>query len=288
MIIIDLVRGLGNQMFEYAFYSRLKSMGKDVAFRKSYSIEDVIKYGDNEVYEVFNTDCRFATQEEYERIKQKNGSIPFRIMNKLGISKNLFVDEKPYYGEYNEKFLNYENAYLTGYWQTDRYFECIKDDIFEAFTPKIDFNDKCKEMIKVINCDESSISVHVRLGDYLDANNQMVYGNICTPEYYKKAMSYMRYKVKNPTFYLFSNDLVGAERLFEGKDVRIMKCNTLIEGWADIYLMSQCRHNIIANSSFSWWGAYLNRNVHKIVVAPSRWVNTYKMPDICPEDWVRI
>ena len=143
---------------------------------------------------------------------------------------------------------------------------------------------KCLEIDKCVD----SVGVHVRRGDYLLPENNRKYGNICTLQYYRNAMQYMKEKVSDARFYFFSNDPEWVrENLSEGDSV-IVNCNHGKENYLDMYLMSQCSHNIIANSSFSWWGAWLNRNPDKIIVSPKRWFSHLDVSDAVCEDWIRI
>ena len=118
--------------------------------------------------------------------------------------------------------------------------------------------------------------------------NSRKYGNICTLQYYKNAMQYMKKKVPDAKFYFFSNDSEWVRENLAGGDSVIVDCNHGKENYLDMYLMSQCSHNIIANSSFSWWGAWLNQNPDKIVISPKRWFSHLDASDAICEDWIRI
>ena len=135
---------------------------------------------------------------------------------------------------------------------------------------------------------EQAVAVHVRRGDYLLPENSRKYGNICTLQYYKNAMQYMKKKVPDAKFYFFSNDSEWVRKNLANGDSVIVDCNHGKENYLDMYLMSQCSHNIIANSSFSWWGAWLNQNPDKIVISPQRWFSHLDASDAICEDWVRV
>ena len=128
------------------------------------------------------------------------------------------------------------------------------------------------------------MSVHIRRGDYLE--NPM-YGGICTEEYYKKAIDYIKQRVENAKFYLFSNDMPYVQDRFRGEEFVYVENNSEDKGYIDLYLMSLCKHHIIANSSFSWWGAWLNAAKSKIVVAPSIWLTNAPARDVVPDTWIR-
>lgn len=136
----------------------------------------------------------------------------------------------------------------------------------------------------------NAVAVHVRRGDYLSKENNNIFGNICTDAYYLQAIETMARMVENPLFIFFSNEIEWVRKNFPINDT-IYVCQSdfnAYEDWYDLYLMSKCKHNIIANSSFSWWGAWLNNYKNRQVIAPQKWVNYDALTDICPEEWIRI
>lgn len=136
----------------------------------------------------------------------------------------------------------------------------------------------------------NAVAVHVRRGDYLSKENNNIFGNICTDAYYLQAIETMARMVENPLFIFFSNEIEWVRKNFPINDA-IYVCQSdfnAYEDWYDLYLMSKCKHNIIANSSFSWWGAWLNNYKNRQVIAPQKWVNYDALTDICPEEWIRI
>ena len=189
---------------------------------------------------------------------------------------------------YQPEIFDIENGYLSGYWQCEKYFKEFRAELLELFRfPQNQINEASRKMQDQI-CREQAVAVHVRRGDYLLPENNRKYGNICTLQYYRNAMQYMKEKVSDARFYFFSNDPEWVrENLSEGDSV-IVNCNHGKENYLDMYLMSQCSHNIIANSSFSWWGAWLNRNPDKIIVSPKRWFSHLDVSDAVCEDWIRI
>ena len=136
----------------------------------------------------------------------------------------------------------------------------------------------------------NTVSVHIRRGDYLLPENQALFGNICTYEYYEKAIRYMRENVPNIRFVFFTNDSEWVKENFNMSDGFF--ANDYYEqempDYYDMYMMSQCKHHIIANSTFSWWGAYLGKNKDKIVIAPSKWMNGKETRDIYQSDWIKL
>lgn len=134
----------------------------------------------------------------------------------------------------------------------------------------------------------NSVSIHIRRGDYLSEINQGLYGGICTEMYYAKAITYICNKIDQPSFFVFSNEIDWVKNNVDIPNPTYIDFNNGADSWQDMFLMSQCKHNIIANSSFSWWGAWLNRNTNKIVITPSRFINLEEDSDIIPDAWIRI
>ena len=153
------------------------------------------------------------------------------------------------------------------------------------------FSEEVKKKNKDMCCQlqqENSVSVHIRRGDYLTAENKRIHGNICTEEYYNNAMTYMREKTENPRFYIFTDDLQWAREKYKGEDITIVDGNRDHSSYVDMFLMSQCKHNIVANSTFSWWGAWINANPDKLVLAPPKWLNNFEEAQVACADWVII
>ena len=181
-------------------------------------------------------------------------------------------------------------TYFSGYWQTEKYFLPIEDKIRLAF--KFDLkkvNDRTNSLLLEMK-PQNAVSIHIRRGDYeYDLNAKEVLGGICDMEFYKKSIHYICEKNKDPFFYIFSDDCEWVMEHFSFLlNSSIVDWNKKADSWQDMMLMSQCKHNIIANSSFSWWGAWLNSNPQKIVIAPSKWFNNFDALDIVPESWIRI
>ena len=221
--------------------------------------------------EIFNT--RYAIW--------KNKSEADRDQLNVGI----WFEEREEEGKYQQDVYEQEDCVFVGYWQSYRYFETIKEKIRYEFS----FPEEAISAINNALClDANSVVVHIRRGDYLQAED--MYGNICTNAYYLRAIAYMREKIENPTFFFVSDDIEWVAKQNLVKDGIYIKSDSFkkYEDWYDMAIMSLAGHNIIANSSFSWWGAWLNQNQQKIVIAPKKWNNLGNYTDICPPDWIRI
>jgi hypothetical protein len=179
------------------------------------------------------------------------------------------------------------NFYFGG-WPSEKYFLSVKDQIVKDFTFTTPTDPQNVRHIQDIN-GSNSVSIHVRRGDYLNDNNMELFGRVCTKGYYEKAINVIKGKVDDPHFFVFSNDADWVRSNLHMKNVTYVTCNYGWNSWIDLYLMSLCKHNIIANSTFSWWGAWLNANPDKIVISPSRYLNNDSgHTDVYPESWIKI
>lgn len=275
MDIVRFMGGLGNQMFQYAFLSSLRAKGR-------------IVYGSMDFYDKY---CNISNNEELI-------GAPFRpyIMNeifdnvKFDVVDSSYVDKakkekSSYYIEKNYSKLC-EDVYLTkdcifdGYWQTEKYFKDIRKKLLHDFeftrVPKAlrDYGDYI---------DGNYISVHVRHGDYIKYQFRC---HICPESYYRDAMNYMKKFFPDAGFIFFSDDLAWCKETFNCEIFDGKAMFSTYQDWYDMYLMTRCVGNIIANSSFSWWGAWLNQSLEKMVIAPKNWYKRYPDNDIRCDDWL--
>lgn len=299
MNIIRMTGGLGNQMFQYALYLKLCSMGKEVKF------DDVAEYQVPDARPimlwVFGISYPKASAVEINQITDGFLKLSHRIRRKLFGRRSLEYHEKDC--NFDEQVLKKEPAYLTGYFQSEKYFKDIEAQVRKTFV----FSDK---IWKGINPDTkrrmkgyleqigstTAAALHVRRGDYLTTSE--VFGGICTQEYYVRAIKRLLKDVPDAVFFVFSNDTKWVKEwipglckqgALEGTDrFVVIEGTTEDTGYLDLLLMSRCRHYILANSSFSWWGAYLNPSHDKLVIVPSVWFNNQDCRDIYTEEMIKI
>lgn len=294
MIIIRMTGGLGNQMFQYALYLKLCSMGREVKF------DDITEYELDNARPVmlwaFGLTYPRADQEEINKITDGFLKLSHRIRRKLFGRKSLEYQEKNC--NYDPQVLQRDPAYLTGYFQSEKYFMDVEEQVRRAFTfsegiwkwQDEEIRRKMQNFLGQIQGCES-VSVHVRRGDYLE--KEEIYGGICTEAYYKSAIEYMQRKRKESRFFLFSNDpewvreWVNANYRGDNRFV-IIEGTQEETGYLDLLLMSRCKNHIIANSSFSWWGAWLDENPEKKVIAPAKWANNQEFTDIYWNGMIKI
>lgn len=278
--------GLGNQMFQYALWLKYRSLGIDAKF------EDFTEYDNRDNKRpislwVFGIDYPKCSLEEFREYTDSKPGILAKIKrHTLGRKSREYVESTP---NFDENILKKDDSYITGYFQSEKYFEDIKDEVIDAFSFK---DDVIQEANKIYNESfENVASIHIRRGDYLNLHEQ--YGNICTEKYYDNAINLLVKEKNVKKFLVFSNDVQWATKWSErytslGFEMVVIKGTSEDTGYLDMYLMSCCQHNIIANSSFSWWGAYLNKNPEKMVIAPKIWINGKNQTDIYTKDMVRL
>jgi hypothetical protein len=170
--------------------------------------------------------------------------------------------------------------YYDGWWQDKRYF---LDTIKELHFVEPVLDETNISLLTDISSSDS-VSIHVRRGDYLEPKNAKQYGGICTLEYYKKAIAIIKSHYKDPNFYIFSNDIEWCKENLDIDKADFVNNNKGKDSWLDMFLMSKCSANILANSSFSYWGAIMNKN-DNIVVYPGKWFND-ETPNIFPDNWI--
>ncbi len=279
-IVVRIMGGLGNQMFQAALVEALKKSGKRVFIDISnWEKDNVSHHNGYELDRVFGLRYEIAAANEISRYAYVSASFKDKLFRHIWGQKSTYLNETDF--TCKEDVLKVNEGYLMGYWQNERYFFEIRDRIREIFTFQgIDHSDIEDE----IDSNES-VSVHIRRGDYLKFKDK--YGGICDDDYYRRSMNYIREKVPNAKFYIFSDDKAYAQEFFTDGDITVVEGNTGEKSYYDMYYMSRCKHNIVANSTFSWWGAYLNPNEQKIIIRPSRY-NNISNKDIFPDSWLVI
>lgn len=294
MITSKLISGLGNQLFQYAIGRQLSldrntELKLDISFfggqnLRSYKLDN------------FNIRAGIATPDEVATYfdiytsKSLYAKAYRRIEDARQKYKRRFFKEEQWWVYEPELFKVSSNVYIDGYWQHYKYFTKLNPQILNEITLKNSLSTEAKEMLnKVTN--RSSVAVHVRRGDYITDPSAYNFMGVLPVNYYIEAIKFIRAKVINPRFYFFSDDLGWVkENLLTDDDMELVNMKDGRD-YIDLDIMSKCTHNIIANSSFSWWGAYLNRNPDKIVIAPAQWVvpaDVNKRIELVFPSWIKI
>lgn len=280
MIYVKLMGGHSNQMFQYAL-ARSLSVQNNMPFAMDDSwFSSMAKADTPRVYElgVYNIAENFARP-----------GLGFAIKQKLGLAQR-----------YNEKGFGFDSQiaslegdiYLNGFFQTEKYFKNIRDVLLQDFTYKNKPMGKNAKLLKEIELNESAVSLHIRRGDYVTNKDANQFHGLKDIDYYRAALKLLKKKIKYPTLYVISNDPKWCkENLKLDAPMVFVDNNDDITGGAeDMRLMRSCKHNIMANSSFSWWGAWLNENPEKIVIAPKQWFQDpgIDISDLLPKEWIKL
>ena len=280
-------------MFQYAFACKLKYLypSEEILI----DLTDFKGYGwhNFELKYVFGVEMPVATPFQIFRFTlpiSTNTGIGQRIHRYFGrfFNRRIYTEKKENYFTYtDEPLLICGSCYYDGTWFNEGYFSDIRDKIYNTFSFRRTLSAYCESVMNEI-MNTNSVSIHVRRGNYLLFDT---YKGICDKEYYKRAIEYVAGKIQNPHFFFFSDDIQWCrENLSELTDkYSFVENNNPQDNYVDMQLMSCCKHNIIAHSSFSWWGAWLNRNPDRIVVAPYKWVNSNVIrnkPQL--KDWILI
>lgn len=293
MIISSIIGGLGNQMFQYAA-GRALSLGREQPFRLDTS--DFAGYGLHQGFElqrVFNCPAEIAAEAEVRSILDWQFSSGIRrVVTRLGLAvfrRDGFIVE-PHFHYWPEINNVPQDCYLVGCWQSEKYFQDAASVIRADFTfksPLTNRNAELDEQIRQVN----AVSLHVRRGDYAENLQTNATHGLCSLDYYRSAIQYVYDRVEQPHFFVFSDDIAWVKNnLKMDLPCQYVDHNHGLESYNDMHLMSLCRHHIIANSSFSWWGAWLNPGSEKIVIAPIKWFVSQKKStqDLIPTSWVSL
>jgi hypothetical protein len=279
-------------LFQYAAGRSLSIMSDKLHLLH---IDDFVGYNLHNGYElnrVFNIGDNFATHDDICRVFKYKYTHPLRRLlirsNFKWLRERNFVVE-PHFNFWPDFIKLNTNCFLYGYWQSEKYFKAcdgvIRND-FKFREPLVGDNKTISQRINEVQ----SISLHVRRGDYVTDSRTKTVMQVCPQEYYKTAIDHISKNFTNPVFFIFSDEIDWVKNnLTIDHECIYIDNNTGSESYRDMQLMSLCKHNIIANSSFSWWGAWLNLNSEKIVIAPKKWFsNGLKDSDLIPNEWLRL
>jgi len=263
MKVVIFKGGLGNQLFQYTMYCWLKER-----FLHVKALDFCVEHNGLELDKWFDVEIEFCN-----KIFGPFFGLVIRLPQWI---RNKIITERFHYHEDGLVL------YFNDYWQSKRFFPSGKWVRFK----NLPLNEKNMATINKI-VDTNSVALHVRRGDYLQSGNATLFTNLCQTDYYGKAVDYICQHVENPHFYVFSNDIEWCRHNIPLKDCTYIDWNTGKSSIYDMYLMSKCKYVIMANSTFSFWGAYLNENANKVIY-PEEWYNGFKDEtlDIFPDEWI--
>jgi hypothetical protein len=289
MKIVRIRLGLGNQMFQYAVYRTLQNKGEDVYLDISDYETHYVHYG-YELSRHFNINERIAPPENV-KIFRKFITHP-SIIQRIKIKLKKYYDQMLFFLKKNKK-LNYPwiikikgCQYYQCYWVAEKYFSSVEKILRHEYIFKNELDNRSQNILAEMG-KVNSVSIHIRRGTFI---NHPIYGDICTSEYYQKAIDIINRKVKDAVFYIFSEDLGWVKANLSLSNATFVDWNTDENSYRDMQLMAGCKHNIIANSSFSWWAAWLNDKPDKIVIAPNRLFKVQNNTGIglIPKSWITV
>lgn len=292
MVVVKLMGGLGNQLFQYAAALSLSRhhqvpLKLDVSFLDEFDGANFTK----RYYELhhFNIQKDVVSAVDKSKFVKPTGAL----------AKLLFKIRKGIYGyqHWQEQghafqpafFASSSQVYLEGYFQSEQYFEQIEGLLRQQLQFKAVLDSRNEELQKAMQGGQS-VAIHVRRGDYVSNAHTHAHHGVCGIDYYEQAIAYIHAQVENPVFYVFSDEPEWAEQNLPLSKAVFIQHNTGADSYKDMQLMSSCAHHIIANSSFSWWGAWLNPSPTKVVIAPQKWFASPDLDtqDLIPKKWIRL
>ena len=301
MKIVNVIGGLGNQMFQYAFAVALKcGSPQELVYvdTQHYKNAFIKKYHGNNFYhngyeidKVFpNASIKSAGICDLMKVSYyiPNQVLARAVRRFLPKRKTEFVADQQPYKFIPEAIAVKGDCYYDGYWMSPQYFDAYRDEIIKEFEFRA-FDTKDNNDLQPLLLKDNSITIHIRRGDYVGSTTL---GGICTITYYRNAILEARKHIAHPEFFVFSNDqdwcIDNLKEEFDDSIIHFVTNNKGKESYRDMQLMSIARCNILANSSFSWWGAYLNQRNDHITLCPNKWHNTMEYKDHYVKDWIKI
>lgn len=287
MIVTKLMGGLGNQLFQYA-------AGKVLALHNKTTCKVDVSFlntDTNGVYtqrkfelNAFEAEIEVLNEKEVKDFVLKNTS-KLKMLFPVLFKSNVITESGH---QFQSGFFNLpDNSFLNGFWQSEKYFKAFENEIRKDLVFKESVLSNIENWLDLIT-QSNSVSLHVRRGDYVSLDSAKAFHGICSMAYYKEALEILRNKIGNITVFVFSDDIAWCKANFETNEkVYFVETDS---NYKEMYLMQNCKHHIIANSSFSWWGAWLNASKEKVVVAPKKWFadESINTSDIIPSNWIKI
>lgn len=293
MVVVGLAAGLANRMFQYALGCELHRRGYDVYFDKD-SFEPEYKHESIDLQYVFpEINIKYSPKNLFKRAYKKD--FISRIYRRISMffPDNRYILERPLnrHKTLNLSVFNHitKNCMMYGLWQSEKYFEHSKEEIRRNFRFRAFEDDRNIATAQQMQT-ENSIAIHIRKGK--DYQSMRVFDNTCSAEYYLEAINYIQQHIPNPVFYVFTDNPQWVRNNLKNINYILVDWNPTSgkNNFRDMQLMTYAKHNIIANSTYSWWGAWLNNNPNKIVIAPQIWFNpsVQKAPYIIPSEWIKL
>lgn len=289
MVVTELRGGLGNQLFQYAAGLGLSQLSHTKLLLDCSFLENS-RQSTETTYRIYELD-KFMLSESNANDRLLAKFTPHSLWQKAIhlFSNGKIVEEKGF--SFNPSFFSLRgDIYLRGYWQSEKYFKPVETLLRERLKFRNELREPNKEWADRINS-MNSVSVHIRRGDYVSDPKINSYHGVLSIDYYLRGIAEMRRQVTDAHFFVFSDDVAWAkDHLQLEPHCEFITGNSGTQAWEDLKLMSLCKHHIIANSSFSWWGAWLNPSQDKVVISPSEWFanKSIDISDLIPTGWIRL
>jgi hypothetical protein len=289
MNIVNIIGGLGNQLFQYAFGKYLeKEMKYDVKFDvHTNRVGENFTSRDLDISKL-NVQFAIASQADIKNFKFWDKGVLWRIERKVA-QKNFLFSKRYIVQENAHSILKNtpDNVYYDGYWQSYEYVDSVRETLLNEIKVSEIFYENYRSLLNEFESFDS-VAIHIRRGDYINIKVNAKLFEVCDMDYYDKAIKLIKSTLPNAKFYIFTQDLEWAKENFSLDKFKIVEGNSAID---DMMLMSFCKHNIIANSTFSWWSAWLNRNPNKLIISPLKWYKgkmNIQTINLIPTNWIRI
>jgi hypothetical protein len=300
IVITKYSGGLGNQMFQYAAARAVAHReNAELLFDLShYAIKTGVNYTIRsfalEQFSIFGRKATMADMWPLLLRKYRKGKVWF-LWNKLVASRKRYFSEKQFHFDPDVLALH-APVFLDGWFASEKYFTDIRNVLLKEFTLVKPLSSWAKVHKKSIQGQSASVAVHIRRGDYVKNPETNSFHGVCSNEYYEKAAAQIIARYPQAHFYIFSDEIewVRTHMKFPGPVTYVSEANDVTPGRdaEEMFLISMCKHAIIANSTFSWWGAWLNTNPHKMVIGPKRWFDGAKKNvlthDVLPSSWISL
>lgn len=290
MRIVKIIGGLGNQMFQFALALSLQHRFEDEEVKLDlHCFRGYRKHYGFELPRIFNIRYAAASLREIARVAYPYPNyLSWKAGHRLLPARRAMLVERADMKPVDDLFDRTSIGYYDGYWQHESYFSAISERVRAAFVFPELTDERNRAVLQTVTTG-NSVGIHVRRGDYL---TDPLFRGTCPAGYYDRAISLAEERLKPDVYVVFSNDMAWCRQYFatmgESKKVLFVDWNRGQESYRDMQLMSLCRHQIIANSSFSWWAAWLNRNAGKTVIGPAKWMNLEGASSPMCADWLQV
>ena len=289
MDVVLIFNGLGNQMSQYALYLNKKNNGQNVRYICIGTAHNGIELG-----RLFGIDVKMRLLDKilillYHVISTDKFPAFFKPLQSLFSLLGIVVVREAGEYAYKQEVADqgrYRIRFLAGGWHHGDYFSSIENIVRDTYTfPRIIDKSNLELLNSISNC--SSVAIHIRRGDYMAPRYYKQFGSVCTDQYYINAMNLIEKEVDSPIYYIFSNDKEYSLNLFKDKKYVFVDCNSGIDSWKDLILMSRCNYLVMSNSTFSWWAAWL-KNMPSHIFRPPFFVNGDMNSNIYKDNWITI